>query len=192
MENRLRQLACSIKAVISDVDGVFTDNRVFEGAPYKGKWRSYYDGQGTSLIRAIGLPLALITNEKDDSVKHIVEVVEKWNNLPSSSKVPGDGGWTHIRLFTGFGGDKKTMAAEEWLKEIGVSFEECAFMADDLVDMPLLERVALRAAPVSAEPAIKRMAHFVSERPGGHGAFRDFANFILEARGIDPLTLPPQ
>ena len=80
----LSNLAWGIKAVISDVDGVFTDNRVLEGAPYKAKWRSYYDGQGVSLLRAIGIRVCLITNEKGDSAKHIVDVVEKWNNLPSS------------------------------------------------------------------------------------------------------------
>ena len=186
------RLAREILAVISDVDGVFTDNRVLEGAPYKAKWRSYYDGQGVSLLRAIGVQVCLITNEKGDSAKHIMDVVEKWNNLPSSSKVPGDGGWGHVKLFTGTGGEKKIVAAEEWLKEVGISFESCAYMGDDLVDVPILRKVAFRAAPVSADPAIKKIAYFVSERPGGNGAFRDFANFILAARGIDSLTLPPQ
>ena len=188
----LSNLAWGIKAVISDVDGVFTDNRVLEGAPYKAKWRSYYDGQGVSLLRAIGIRVCLITNEKGDSAKHIVDVVEKWNNLPSSEKTPGDGGWHHVKLYPGMGGIKKVIAAEEWLKEIGISFEHCAFMGDDLVDAPLLQKVSLRAAPISGDPAIKRMGHFVSERVGGMGAFRDFANFILEARGIDPLSLSPQ
>ena len=188
----LSNLAWGIKAVISDVDGVFTDNRVLEGAPYKAKWRSYYDGQGVSLLRAIGIRVCLITNEKGDSAKHIVDVVEKWNNLPSSEKTPGDGGWHHVKLYPGMGGIKKVIVAEEWLKEIGISFEHCAFMGDDLVDAPLLQKVSLRAAPISGDPAIKRMAHFVSERVGGMGAFRDFANFILEARGIDPLSLSPQ
>jgi 3-deoxy-D-manno-octulosonate 8-phosphate phosphatase (KDO 8-P phosphatase) len=188
----LGDLAREIKAVISNVDGVFTDNRVLEGASYKAKWRSYYDGQGVSLLRAIGLRVCLITNEKGHSAKHIIDVVEKWNNLPSSEKSPGDGGWHHVKLYLGMGGEKKVVAAEEWLKEIGLSFKWCAFMGDDLVDVPLLQKVALRVAPISADPVIKKMAHFVSERVGGMGAFRDFANFILEARRIDPLSLPPQ
>lgn len=187
-----KDLARNILAVFSDVDGVFTDNRVFEGAPYKAKWRSYYDGQGVSLLRAIGLRVCLITNEKGDSAKHIIDVVEKWNNLPSSEKVPGDGGWHHVKLYSGMGGAKKIIAAEEWLKEIKISFERCAFIGDDLVDVPLLQTVALRAAPISADPAVKDIVHFISERPGGSGAFRDFANFILQCRGIDPFTLPPQ
>lgn len=192
MEEQVIELAKKIKAVIFDVDGVFTNNQVLEGAPYKAKWRSYYDGQGVSLLRAIGLQVALITNEKGDSAKHIEDTVAKWNGLPSSCKNPGDGGWAHVRLFTGMGGDKKIIVAKQFLEEIGVPFEECAFMADDLVDIPLLKVVALRAAPASADPHIKKFVHFVSERPGGSGAVRDFANFVFEARGIDPFTLPPQ
>ncbi|MBI2062836.1 MAG: HAD hydrolase family protein [Candidatus Yanofskybacteria bacterium] len=187
-----KDLAKIILAVFFDVDGVFTDNRVLEGAPYKAKWRSYYDGQGVSLLRAIGLHVCLITNEKGDSAKGIVDVVEKWNNLPSSQKIFGDGGWHHVRLYTGMGGTKKVIAAEEWLKEIGVTFDRCAFMGDDLVDVPLLQKVALAAAPISADPAIKKIVHFISERPGGYGALRDFVNFILNCRGINPLALPPQ
>lgn len=185
-------LAKNIKVVFSDADGVFTDNRVFEGAPYKAKWRSYYDGQGVSLLRAIGIRVCLITNEKGDSAKHINDVVEKWNSLPSSEKTPGDGGWRHVKLYTGMGGVRKVIAAEEWLQEIGVSFGQCAFVGDDLVDVPLLQKVVLRAAPISADPIVRDIVHFISERPGGYGAFRDFANFILKCRGIDPLIIPAQ
>lgn len=184
--------AKSVLAVFSDVDGVLTDNCVLEGAPYKGKWRSHYDGQGVSLLRAIGIRVCFITNEKGDFAKHIIDMVEKWNNLPSSEKSPGDGGWYHVKLYTGMGGVKKIVAAEEWLKEIRIPFERTAFMGDDLVDVPLLQKVALRAAPISAEPAIKNIVHFISERPGGHGAFRDLVNLILKCRGIDPFVLSPQ
>lgn len=181
-----------IKVVFADVDGVFTDNRVLEGAPYKGKWRSYYDGQGVSLLRAIGIRIALITNESGESAKHITDACAKWNALPSSSKAPGDGGWEPVTLYTGIGGKHKVEAAERFLEKTGFAWEECAYMGDDLVDAALMRKVRFRAAPISGDPAIKGMAHFISERPGGYGAFRDFANHILSVRGIDPLTLPPQ
>lgn len=189
---RAYALAKTIRAVVFDVDGVFTDNRVLEGAPYKGKWRSYYDGQGISLLRAVGIAVCFITNEKGESAAAITGIVDKFNNLPSSQRPDNMGGWRPVRLFTGMGGIKKVTAAEEFLRDVGVDWEDCAAMGDDLVDVPLLQYAALRAAPPSAELVIRRMCHFVSERPGGNGAIRDFANFILEAREIDPLSLPPQ
>jgi 3-deoxy-D-manno-octulosonate 8-phosphate phosphatase (KDO 8-P phosphatase) len=187
-----RAAANKIRVVFSDVDGVFTDNRVLEGAPYKAKWRSYYDGQGVSLLRALGLQVVLITNEKGASAQHIVDVCKKWNELPSSSKIEGDGGWSHVVLYTGAGDSHKVEAAKDFLKTTSYTWEQCAFMGDDLVDVPLFKHVSLKAAPISADPAIKAMADFVSERPGGAGAFRDFANALIMARNIDPLSLPPQ
>lgn len=184
--------ASLIKVVFSDVDGIFTDNRVLEGAPYKAKWRSYYDGQGVSLLRAIGVRVVLITNESGDSAKHITDTCKKWNALPSSSKENGDGRWSHVTLYTGMGGERKVEAAESFLRSANIPWEEAAYMGDDLVDAALMRKVGFRAAPISGDPAIVSMVHFVSARPGGSGAFRDFANFILSARNIDPLSLPPQ
>ena len=193
-----RKLAQEIQAVVFDVDGVLFPAEVIEGFydvsgnPIRIKTRSYTDGQGVSLLRAIGIRVAFVTNEKDEHARAITGVVEKWNALPSSEKTPGDGGWPKVSLYTGMGGDKKVAAAELFLKEFGGSFEQCAAMGDDRVDSPLLRRVALRAAPAQAEKPVRDICHFVAQRDGGKGAIRDFANFILEARGIDPTTLPPQ
>lgn len=187
-----QRLAKSLKAIVFDVDGVLTDNTVPLERGKGTRYRSYYDGQGTSLLRAIGVQICFITNEKGESAAGIEELIEKLNRLPSSRGEDNPSGWAHIKLYTGMGGERKVTAAEEWLGEIGVSFDECGFMGDDLVDFTLMRRVAFRAAPVSGEEVIKKACHFVSVRPGGSGAIRDLANFILETRGIDPTTLPPQ
>ena len=192
MAGETQRLARTLKAVIFDVDGVLTDNTVPLERVKGTRYRSYYDGQGTSLLRAIGIHLCFITNEKGESAAGIEDLIEKLNKLPSSQREDNPNGWSHIKLYTGMGGEKKVVAAEEWLGEIGVSFGECGFMGDDLVDLALMKKVAFRSAPVSGEEVIKKMCHFVSARPGGRGAIRDLANFILEARGIDPTTLPPQ
>ncbi|KKS44587.1 MAG: 3-deoxy-manno-octulosonate-8-phosphatase [Candidatus Azambacteria bacterium GW2011_GWA2_42_9] len=184
------ELAKQIKVVVFDFDGVFTDNSVLEGAPYKGKIRSHYDGQGVSLLRALGIEVAVITNETGIHAEPVVGLVEKWNNLPSAKKPLEDGGWARVELFLGMGGPRKVEAAEQFLASIDASFEECAAMGDDLVDVPLLRKVAFPVAPAQAEKVVKEIALFVTERPGGAGAVRDFVNFILRARGIDPTTLP--
>lgn len=191
MNKETRQLAKTIRAMIFDVDGVLTDNRVPVGkGGGESRMRSYYDGQGISLLRAIGLHLCFITNEKGGSAAGLLELIEKLNNLPSSKSEANPGGWHHVKLYTGMGGAKKVVAAEEFLSEINIPFEQAGFMGDDLVDINLLRRVAFRAAPASAEKVIKDMCHFVSKRPGGYGAIRDLANFILEVRRIDSTSLP--
>jgi 3-deoxy-D-manno-octulosonate 8-phosphate phosphatase (KDO 8-P phosphatase) len=192
MNSELIEKAKGIKVFFCDSDGVMFPNTVLMGAPYKAKPRSYYDGQAISLLRAIGIRVVFITNEKGTSADAIRETVEKLNGLPSSKSESNSDGWEHITLYEGRGGTKKLETAEEFLNEQGLTFADAAYMGDDMVDAPLLQKVALAAAPAQAEKVIRNICHFVSEREGGAGAIRDFANMILEARGVDPFTLPPQ
>lgn len=192
MNPELRRFAQSIKVFFCDSDGVMFPNTVLMGAPYKkAKHRSYYDGQGISLLRAVGIRVAFVTNEKGDAAAALRETIEKLNSLKSSQPQSPDG-WEPVRLFEGYGGVRKVDAAEIFLVECGTGFDQAAFMGDDLVDVPLLRKVALPCAPAQAEKAIKGICRFVAEREGGAGAIRDFANMVLEARGIDPFALPPQ
>lgn len=184
--------AKNIKVFFCDSDGVMFPNTVLMGAPYKAKYRSYYDGQAISLLRAIGVRVVFITNEKGESAAAIRDTIEKLNGLPSSKREENPTGWEHVVLYEGRGGAKKLDTALEYLKENDLTLEESAYMGDDLVDVPLLREVALPCAPAQAEKIVRDMCVFVSEREGGAGAIRDFANMVLEAREIDPTTLPPQ
>lgn len=190
---QLIDVAKKIKVLFCDSDGVMFPNTVWMGAPFKAKYRSYYDGQGISLLRAIGIRIVFITNEKGPSAAAIRETVEKLNSLPSSKPQKIDG-WEQVVLYEGRGGTQKLETAQEFLAKNlpDVTLAECAYMGDDLVDVPLLQKVGLPAAPAQAEEAIKNICLFVAEREGGGGAIRDFANKILDVRLIDPFTLPPQ
>ena len=189
----VRNTARRINGVIFDGDGVLTDNRVLEGiAGAKPRWRSHYDGQGISLLRAIGLHVCFITNESDVAAEAIRGLVERWNSLPSTIREDNPSGWSRVELFEGRAGEKKAEAAEEWLKRHGLVWVDCAVMGDDLVDVSMLRKAGLAVAPSSAEQVVLDMVHFVSRRPGGSGAIRDFANFILDVRGVDQTTLPTQ
>lgn len=188
-----QEIARIIKGVIFDGDGVLTDNCVLEGLQgAKPRWRSHYDGQGISLLRAIGLKICFITNESGVGAEAIRSLVERWNSLPSTEKEGSKGGWSKVTLVEDSAGEGKVKAAQTWMDIQGFGWKECAVMGDDLVDIPMLRLSALRAAPASAEKVVLQMADFVSFRPGGKGAIRDFANFILEMRGVDSTALPTQ
>ncbi len=183
------------KAVCFDGDGVFTDNTEVIGFPLSEsvpkmvlKLRSHYDGQGVSLLRAIGIRVAIITNEEHAGAQAITSLVGRWNGLPSVQS----GAWHKVDLFLGAAGEKKKEKLIEWTRKIGVSLEETAVMGDDLVDYPMLTVAGFRAAPSSAEKVVLDIADFVSVRPGGSGAVRDFVNEILMVRGIDQTKLPTQ
>src|SRR3989344_4810952 len=191
MNSQLKDIAQKIKVFFCDSDGVLFPNTVLMGTQKKTKYRSYYDGLGLLFLRELGIRIVFITNEKGDSAAALRETVEKLNSLPSSKPQKTDG-WEPIVLYEGCNSAKKLETAKEFLAENGLTFEESAYMGDDLIDAPLLRAVALPAAPAQAEEAIKNICTFVAKREGGAGAIRDFANMMVEMRGIDPFTLPTQ
>lgn len=191
METELKDRVQKLKVFFCDSDGVLFPNTVLMGAPFKAKYRSYYDGLGLLFLRELGIRVAFITNEKGESAAALRETVEKLNSLPSSKPQKADG-WDPIVLYEGRSDMKKLEIAEEFLATNGFSFEEAAYMGDDLIDVPLLRAVALPAAPAQAEESIRSICLFVAARAGGEGAIRDFANMVVTIRGIDPFSLPTQ
>lgn len=180
MENILK----NIRAVVFDGDGVFFTGRVLI-LPERGEYlkeRSHIDGQGISLLRSTGIRIALVSGE---ATGFLEAVGKKLNDLPSVR----EGLWPPIAIFTGPQGNDKASAVEKWLNEIGVSWEECTAMGDDISDYELLKKVGFAAAPKQAEDAIKKIAHWVAPREGGNGAIRDLCNLILAAKGVEPTSL---
>jgi 3-deoxy-D-manno-octulosonate 8-phosphate phosphatase (KDO 8-P phosphatase) len=81
------------------------------------------------------------------------------------------------------GAKDKLAAWREILAGAGLQPGETAYVGDDIVDLPLLRAVGFSAAPSDAEPYILDAVHFVSSRPGGHGAVREIIEFLLRSRG---------
>ena len=184
----------SIKALVSSVSGVLNSNQdiigELDGKPFMAMTRSHYDGQGVSLLRAIGIHVAFINSEVLKPADPIIKLVKRWNTLPSASKRAGDGGWPSVKIIDVMVGTGQILPVQDWLDELGLTLTDCAVMGHDLVQLPILKAAGLRIAPAQAEEIVKQLAHHVTQRSGGNGALRDFANLMLEARGIDPTTLP--
>ena len=181
--NDLSNKAKNIKAVVFDGDGVFFTGRVLvDSEGERLKERSHIDGQGISLLRAAGLLVALVSAE---STGFLEAVGEKLNNLSSVKK----GEWPPVGVFTGPLGKEKIKTIDQWLKEHGIDWSECAYMGDDMGDYEILKKAGFTAAPAQAEEVIKKICMFIAERRGGDGAIRDLANFILDAKGFDVTTL---
>ncbi len=184
MENALREKLKNIKAVAFDADGVLFTGRVLvsQETGEMLKERSHIDGQGISLLRAIGMKIAFVTGEKS---KFLEKVVDKLNNLPTVV----DGKWEKVAMFTGQQGKKKVESIDIWLKEKGITWTECAAMGDDLADLQLLQAAGVAVAPAQAEDIIKKVAQYITKREGGNGAIRDLCNAILEAKNLDQTNL---
>jgi 3-deoxy-D-manno-octulosonate 8-phosphate phosphatase (KDO 8-P phosphatase) len=77
----------------------------------------------------------------------------------------------------------KLKVFEELLAEAKVTAAECAFVGDDLPDIPVMVRVGLSVAVADSVEEAKQAAHYVTEHKGGRGAIREVIELILKAQG---------
>ncbi len=77
----------------------------------------------------------------------------------------------------------KNAVYEEILTATGLRPLQTAYMGDDWLDLPLLNRVGLAAAPANAVAEVKQRVHYICQQNGGNGAVRELCELILEGRG---------
>ena len=160
----LQSLAKNIKLVAFDVDGVLTDGSLtFDENGVEYKTFNAKDGQGIVMLNKTGFITAIITARKNGTVRH------RFSNL----------GMTKL-----FEGQKDKLAAlDELCEEFNVTYDEIAYMGDDLPDICVLKEVGLPCAPNDAVEEVLEHAVFVSSKNGGRGAVREMCNLILKATG---------
>ncbi|AAQ60992.1 KdsC family phosphatase [Chromobacterium violaceum] len=160
----ISEQARKVKLLIMDVDGVLTDGRIYYNAQGEES-KSFYvqDGLGLRLLQGAGVQLAIISGRADRCVEHRARAL-------------------NIDHYYG-GVHDKQVALADLLDKTGLSADECAFIGDDLIDLPILTRVGLAVAVPEAPPQVRQHCHYVTGNPGGHGAVRELAELIMQAQG---------
>jgi len=157
--------ARQVQLVVSDVDGVLTDAGVYYSARGEELKRfSMRDGMGVERLREARIETAFLTRE-DSPI-----VVQRAHKLRV----------THLHLAVL---DKREFLAR-WLLKLGVSVAHVAYIGDDINDLEAMRFVAeqgLTGAPSDAVPEVLREAHFCATLGGGHGAFRQFADLVINS-----------
>lgn len=157
--------ASKIKLLAFDVDGVMTDGSIIldqNGVEYKTF--NVKDGQGLVRIQNAGFKTAIITARKNGTVQH------RFENLKVTEIYQGQ--------------KYKLPALEEIMAKYNLTFEEIAYMGDDLPDVCILEKVGLACCPKDAVKEVSDICHFISTKDGGRGAVRELTDFILESQNI--------
>ncbi len=156
--------ASDIKAIVFDVDGVLTDGALFYGPTGEALKRfNVKDGHAMVMARLVSMPVAILTARNSP----IVEVRAK--ELKLAQVFQG-----RIHKGPGF---------EELAAELKLQPSELAYMGDDVNDLPALNRCGFSGCPADAVDEVKAAVQFVSSKPGGHGAAREFIEVILKATG---------
>ncbi|AAM72060.1 MAG TPA: 3-deoxy-D-manno-octulosonate 8-phosphate phosphatase [Chlorobaculum sp.] len=158
--------AARIRLVLSDNDGVFTDNGVYyseRGEEFKRY--SIRDGMGVERLREHGVETGIMTGEVSPSI------VRRAQKL-------------HIeRLYLGVK-DKQSRLADV-LSDTGLSKAEIAYIGDDVNDIGIMNAIApfgLVACPGDAMPLVEPCVHYRCTAQGGRGAFREYAEWLIALR----------
>lgn len=157
-KSELYKAVRKIRIIVFDFDGVFTDNRVIvtdSGSEAVICDRS--DGLGISRAKKAGIETIVISTEVNPVVglrckKLKIDCIQACND--------------------------KVKALEKKIKEQGYSFEETAFLGNDINDLSCLQKVGLPACVADAYPEVKKVCLYVTKRSGGRGAVREFCDFI--------------
>ncbi len=152
-----------IQLVAFDVDGVFTDGRFYlsdDGIETKAFHTQ--DGYGVRQLLTSGVEVAVISGRHSGAVeKRMAEL-----------QVP------HVVL----GCKDKVQAMNELAAELGLKLSACAYVGDDLPDLPLLEHVGFSIAVANAVPALQERCDYVTVKPGGFGAVREVCELVISMK----------
>lgn len=164
MSNALLQRAKAVRLAIFDVDGVLTHGRLYflaDGSEFKTF--NTLDGHGIKMLIASGVQTAIISGRSSPVVER------RAANLGIQHLIQGR--------------EDKLVVLEQLLGELGLGYEEVAYLGDDLPDLPVIRRVGLGMAVASADAFVRQHAHGITSAAGGAGAAREFCELIMRAQG---------
>jgi 3-deoxy-D-manno-octulosonate 8-phosphate phosphatase (KDO 8-P phosphatase) len=158
----------TLQAIAFDVDGVLTDGTTaWHSAGEESKTFSFADIMGISLLRRLGVRMALISGEPSPLVDRYAAKM-------------------HIS-FVAKGTRDKAAALRDFASQTGIPVERTCFFGDDVNDLSAMEIAGLCACPANAAAEVLAYVAehgYVAPLPGGLGAVRSFADAILAARNL--------
>lgn len=153
-----------IKIIAFDIDGTLTDGSIYIGSEGEAlKVFNVKDGYGIKAALKAGLPVFFITGRPA-----YAPTINRLKDLEIDLKFLKD----KVK--------NKVECASDILKEFNLSFEQMAFMGDDIPDLELLQKVGFSGAPNDASPEVLNCANFISRFQAGKGAAREFVDTILK------------
>ena len=161
-----------LKLMIFDVDGVLTDGGLRYGPEGELiKTFNALDGHGIKLLQKSGVHTAII------SARQSPIVTRRATDLGISILLQGV--------------EDKRSAFEKMIADLKLTPEECGFMGDDVIDLPVMTRVGFAISVPNGHADVRSRAHYVAQAHGGNGAVREVCDFILHAQDNYDSALAP-
>ena len=158
----------ALRLVAFDIDGVFTDGRFYlSDDGVESKAFNTQDGCGVRQLLNAGIDVAVISGRQSGAVERRMAEL----------------GVTHVIQ----GCKDKVAALGAIVDALGITTEQCAYVGDDVPDLPLLNTVGYSIAVANAVLDVRQQCDYTTSAGGGHGAVREVCELILAARsGAQP------
>lgn len=150
-----------IKFVAFDLDGVFTDGKIYVDDQKQLKCYNGKDSYGLKLLGDKNIKTGLITAHDTPLLKNMEHIYPRMDYISS-------------------GNYNKKEVLDGWKDQLNLEYNEIAYIGDDLPDKEILEIVGFSACPNDAHISIKNIVKFISRQKGGNGAVREFIDYIIE------------
>jgi len=151
-------------AVLFDFDGVMTDDAVFVDEKGKESVRAHRgDGMGIEMLRQNGIPIGVISKEKNAVVMRRCEKLQ-------------------VECIQGV--DAKDTTIRQWAQEKEINLADVIYVGNDINDLAAFDVVGHSAAPFDAHPQIRAIASVVLSKSGGNGAVRELCDLILQQQPV--------
>lgn len=156
--------ASVISLIVFDVDGVLTDGFLhFTSEGEQIKRFQVKDGVGLKLLSDMGISVAVVSAKSSSMLDRRMKEL----------------GVEHY-----FSGVKdKASCVQTLMKQIGLSPEQCAFVGDDMVDLPAMNVCGLSFAPMDAYAYVLESVDHICPVRAGQGVARYVCDVLLVAKG---------
>ncbi len=156
--------AAEITMVVTDIDGVLTDGRVFFLDGALSRFFNIKDGFAFVMLKLSGIKTAVISGKSSaESKKRLKELGVDYYLEGVSDKLA---------------------AMEEIIEKSGIGWENVCYIGDDLPDLPVMKKAGFSSSPSDACTEVRNSADYVCGKEGGKGVFRETAEVILKEKGI--------
>jgi N-acylneuraminate cytidylyltransferase len=153
--------AIPVRAVVTDFDGVHTDDTAIIDADGGERVRiSREDGMGVALLRRAGIPMLILSTEVNPVVRARAD---------------------KLRVPVLHGIDDKAAALTDWAQENEVRLADVAYLGNDVNDLAAMRLVGWPVAVANAHPLVLEEARVVLRRRGGEGAVRELVERVLSS-----------
>ena len=154
----------NIKLVCFDFDGVFTNGKIYMKDGCMNKYYDVKDGMGLALLKEHGVMTCLISNYKSQfTVCYNDNIIIE-----------------HLKFdIVSIGNMKKIDTLNEIILKYGLTWNEVAYIGDDINDIPVMTKVGFSACPNDAIIDCKNIVNYICTKNGGEGCVREFIDIIL-------------